>query len=75
MRSAPSLQRIVDCHLARNDALGHVVPWMLYCPLVPRDVTAMVTDEPQGLAIRVESPDPAAAREVKYRVGELINLE
>jgi hypothetical protein len=36
------LQRIVSCHLERNAALGHDVPEMDYCPLVPRDVSATV---------------------------------
>ena len=70
--TADGLQRVVDCHLARNDALAHNVPWMLYCPLVPRDVAAKVTDIPDGFAVTIETPDADAAREVKYRVGELI---
>ena len=39
---------------------------------VPRDVAAKVTDIPDGFAVTIETPDPDAAREVKYRVGELI---
>jgi hypothetical protein len=70
--TAASLQKIVDCHLARNDALGHQVPWMLYCPLVPRGVSATVTPQPDGLSVLIETPDADAAREVKYRVGALI---
>jgi hypothetical protein len=70
--TAEGLQKIVDCHLARNDALAHNVPWMLYCPLVPRDVTAKVTQNPDGLAVDIQTPDAEAAKEVKYRVGALI---
>ena len=70
--TSAGLQKVVDCHLARNDALAHNVPWMLYCPLVPRDVTAKVTDQPDGYSVLIETPDADAAREVKYRVGELI---
>jgi hypothetical protein len=70
--TAEGLQKIVDCHLARNDALAHNVPWMLYCPLVPRDVTAKVTPNPDGLAVTIATPDAEAAKEVKYRVGALI---
>lgn len=73
--TAASLQRIVDCHLARDDALGHDVPWMLYCPLVLPGVTAKVSEQAGGLAIVVESTDRAAAREVQYRVGALITPE
>jgi hypothetical protein len=70
--TAAGLQKVVDCHLARNDALAHNVPWMLYCPLVPRDVSAKVTELPDGFAVDIQTPDADAVREVKYRVGELI---
>lgn len=30
------LERAISCHLARNAALGHEVPAMPDCPLVPR---------------------------------------
>jgi hypothetical protein len=38
--TAQWLQRVIDCHLARNAALGHDVPEMAYCPLVPKGVSA-----------------------------------
>ncbi len=41
-----SLQRVVDCHLARNTSLGHQVPEMPSCPLVPKGATATVTATP-----------------------------
>jgi hypothetical protein len=61
------LQKIIDCHVARNDALGHDVPEMSYCPLVPRDVSAKVTSLESGLAVTIESTDKDAAREVRSR--------
>ena len=70
--TAAHLQKIVDCHIARNDAMAHNVPEMLYCPLVPRDVTAIVTTTDEGFfAVKIESSDPDAAREVRYRAMNL----
>jgi hypothetical protein len=40
--TAEWLQRVVDCHPARNAALGHVVLDLPDCPLVPKGVA----DEP-----------------------------
>ena len=65
------LQKIIDCHIARNDALGHNVPEMGYCPLVPRDVSAKVTSLESGLAVTIESTDKDAAREVRSRAEAL----
>jgi hypothetical protein len=65
------LQKIVDCHIARNDALGHDVPEMSYCPLVPRDVSAKVTSLESGFAVTIESTDAQAAREVRSRAEAL----
>lgn len=69
--TAAHLQRIIDCHVARNDALGHDVPEMSYCPLVPRDVTAKVIPVQDGFAVTIESTDPQAAREVLARAEAL----
>jgi hypothetical protein len=69
--TAEWLQRLVDCHLARNAALGHVVPEMAYCPLVPKDVTATVTGSGAGFAVTVRSDDSATADEVLRRARTL----
>jgi len=69
--TAAYLQRIIDCHIARNDALGHDVPEMSYCPLVPRDVTATVTPVHDGFAVTIESTDDGAVREVQSRAEAL----
>ncbi len=61
------LQRVVDCHIARNAALGHVNPEMPNCPLVPKGVVARVTSTGNGFAIAIRSDDPAVAREVLDR--------
>ena len=70
--TAPWLQRIVDCHIARNASLGHDVPEMSYCPLVPKGVTAEVTAVDGGLTISVRSDDPASANEVLSRARALV---
>ncbi len=58
--TAQWLQRVVDCHLARNAALGHEVPEMPACPLVPRGVRATVTATPDGFAVAVRGEDQAS---------------
>ena len=65
--SAEWLQRIADCHIARNAALGHVAPEMPNCPLVLKGVAARVTSTGDGFAIAIRSDDPAIAKEVLAR--------
>lgn len=65
--TAQWLQRVVDCHLARNAALGHDVPEMSYCPLVPKGVSATVNPSQSGFAIEIRSDDPATAKEILRR--------
>ena len=69
--SAPWLQRVVDCHLARNAALGHDVPEMGYCPLVPKEVSATVSATQSGFAISIRGENPDAAEEVWRRARAL----
>jgi hypothetical protein len=61
------LQRVVDCHLARNAALGHDVPEMSYCPLVPKGVEATVTAARGGFAVSIRSTVPAVAEDILRR--------
>ena len=70
--TAQWLQRIVDCHLARNAALGNEVPEMPYCPLVPKNVSARVNAAPSGFAISVHADDPETGREVLRRAQALV---
>jgi len=69
--SAERLQLVVDCHLARNASLGHVVPEMPNCPLVPKGVEARVTAAGSGFAITIRSSDDATAREIFSRAQRL----
>ena len=71
--TAPWLQRLVDCHLARNAALGHDAPEMSFCPLQPRDVTARVTESGAGIAVAIDSDKAETAREVLQRARSLVS--
>jgi hypothetical protein len=70
--TAQWLQRVVDCHIARNAALGHVVPEMPDCPLVPKNVTAHVRPTETGFDVEVQSADPDSATEVLARAKRLV---
>ena len=70
--SADMLQHVIDCQLARDNAMGHDVPEMSYCPLVPRGATATVRAVPHGYVVDVVSDDPAAAREILRRSRALL---
>lgn len=71
--TAEWLQRVVDCHIARNAAMGHNAPEMAYCPLVLKDVTASVTSTGDGFAITVSSTDPKTAEEILRRANALMS--
>ena len=70
--TAEWLQRLVDCHLARNAALGHEVPDMPNCPLVPRGVRASVRSANTGFAVEIASDDADTAREILARARRLV---
>jgi hypothetical protein len=61
------LRHVVDCQLARDDALGHDVPELPYCPLVPRGATARVSPSEGGYAVEVTSSDANGAAEIVRR--------
>lgn len=66
-----TLRRIVDCHLARNASLGHDLPEMSYCPLVPKGVTATVKAAGPGFAVEMRANDPTALEELIRRAQGL----
>lgn len=70
--TAQWLQRVVDCHLARNSALGHDLPEMAQCPLVPKDVTVTVTGTQTGFAAAIRSANSESAQEVWRRAQALV---
>jgi len=69
--TAEWLQRVVNCHLARNAALGHVVPELPDCPLVPGGVDARVSPAGDGFAVAIRSDNPKTAREILARTERL----
>jgi hypothetical protein len=69
--SRPRFQQIVDCHVARADAVGHDMPEESFCPLVPPNVKALVRDASDGFVVDVTSDEPGAAREVLRRAQAL----
>jgi hypothetical protein len=69
--TAEWLQRVVDCHLARNASLGHAMPEMPDCPLVPRGAQARVRSTGDGFAVEIRSDDEATAREILERAKRL----
>lgn len=70
--TAEWLQRAIDCHLARNAALGHEVPEMPNCPLVPKGVTARVVSSGARFAVQIKADEPATAREVLERARRVL---
>jgi hypothetical protein len=69
--TAEWLQRDVDCHLARSAAMGHEMPEMSYCPLVPKGAKAKVASAGNGFAVNVSADDPATVAEIKKRAASL----
>jgi hypothetical protein len=65
------LQREIDCHLARNAVLGHDLPEMPDCPLVPKGADARVRAAEKGLVVEVRSDDSSSAAEIVARAQRL----
>lgn len=72
--TAQWLQRIVDCHLARNAAIGHETASaeMAYCPLAERGARAVVRESRGGFAVDVRADDPPIAEEIWRRAQRLV---
>jgi hypothetical protein len=68
---ARHLQREIDCHLARNAVLGHDLPEMPDCPLVPKGAEARVRAAENGFVVEVRSDDPAAVAGIVARAERL----
>jgi hypothetical protein len=69
--TAEWLQRVVDCHVARAAAVGHDMPEMSYCPLMPKGVKAKVTSAGNGFAVNLSADDAATIAEIKKRAQAL----
>lgn len=67
------LQRVVDCHLARNAALGHEMAAMEMrdCPLTPSGAQARVRSVGDGFAVAIRADDEATSKEILRRAESL----
>ena len=70
--TAEWLQRVVDCHLARNAALGFPADAMGYCPLNIKHVRARVHSVGDGFAVEVRSSDAKSVAEIIRRAEGLV---
>jgi hypothetical protein len=70
--TAEWLQRVVDCHLARNASMGFGMPEMSFCPLAVKGARAKVTSTGNGFSVTVESNDRATAEEILRRAQALV---
>ena len=66
------LQRLIDCHIARNAVLGHDAPEMAYCPLAVRGVTAHVSAEHGGHAVALRADDQESINAIRQRVDDIV---
>ena len=69
--TAEWLQRVVDCHLARNPVLGDAAKEMPYCPLAVPHVKATVRSAGNGFAVDISSDDDRSVREVISRAERI----
>ena len=65
------LQRVVDCHLARNAVAGTTDTTMDYCPLAVPHTTASVVSTGKGFAVDITSDDADSVREIVKRAQAL----
>jgi len=70
--TAARLQSLVDCHLARNAAMGFEMASMQSCPLSVKGARARVTKAKDGnLAVAISAKDAASGDEINRRARSL----
>jgi len=69
--TAEWLQRVVDCHLARNAVVGDSDGVMSYFPLAVPHVSAQVRSVGNGFEVDVTSTDKTSVKEIIARVRAL----
>ncbi len=69
--TAQDLQHLVDCHLARNAALGFDDKDMPNCPLSVEGVRAEVTKTPDGFDVSLTASTDETFQEIGKRVHRL----
>lgn len=65
------MQKLLDCHLARNAVLGHQMSEMDDCPLVPAGVEATAEPSEHGLRVRLEVRGEGSVSETRERLRRL----
>jgi len=78
LRAVPNLtkeylQRLVDCHLARDAAMGFDMPEMAFCPLSVKGARATVVSGTAGFGVEIRAEDTDAAAEVLKRARALVS--
>ncbi len=67
-----TLQPLLACHIARSAAMGHEMPEMDYCPLVPRGVSATASSMDGVVIVTISIDNSAGTRdEVLRRANQL----
>lgn len=64
-------RKLVECHVARNAAMGFDAPEMAFCPLAVRGVQALVEPDPAGVAVTIHGADATAVAEIERRANAL----
>lgn len=72
--TAEWLQRLVDCHVARNGVIGYAQTTraMPRCPLAVADVQTEVRSVGDGFTVAIRSDDRDTAEEILRRAKALI---
>ena len=69
--TAEWLQRVVDCHLARNAVFPDAETTMSYCPIAVPHVKAQVRSVGSGFAVDITATDDKSVKEILSRAGAL----
>jgi len=71
--SKPYLQRLVNCHSARNATMGYELPEMAFCPLAVKGATASVQNAEGAWRVEVKGDSEASAEEIARRAMALVS--
>ena len=72
--TAEWLQRVVDCHVARNAVLGYDNPAMAHCPLGLQAVRSTVRSVGAGFAVEMRGDIPTA-KQILGRAQALLHVQ
>lgn len=65
------LQRLVNCHVARNAAMGYSMPEMTSCPLSVKGASATVESAGSAFKVKIQATELGAAQEINRRAKAL----